>query len=151
MACALPTHDGVVGTRTTLAIVLVVAGLTSACAMGTRTGRLGQLGADANLVTLVVSEDADVVRHECPLVVATGRVLGCQTSQRVDLPTGAVARAVRIVRYTDQLPSALAFEIDLHELCHAVATVQGLDDPCHTGNGGFAQTPYAAPHALFGR
>jgi hypothetical protein len=83
--------------------------------------------------------------------VAAGRVLGCQTSRTVELAGGGVARAVRIVRYTDQMPSALAFEIDLHELCHAVATVQGLDDPCHIGNDGIAQQSYALPRALIGR
>ena len=47
-----------------------------------------------------------------------------------------VARAVKIVRYTDRLPSEMAFEIDLHELCHVVAALQPIADPCHNGNGG---------------
>jgi len=131
--------------------MLLLACVVAGCAAGTRSGRLGQLGPDANLVTLLVSDDVTIVRRECPLVVAAGRVLGCQTSQRVELPTGGVARAIRIVRYTEQLPSALSFEIDLHELCHAVATVQGLDDPCHVGNDGIAQEASASPRALIGR
>jgi hypothetical protein len=140
-----------VGTRATLAAVVVLACVVAGCATGTRSGRLGHIGSDANLVTLVVSEDATIVRRECPFAAAAGQVLGCQTSRAVHLPEGGVVRAVRIVRYTDRLPSGLAFEIDLHELCHAVAAVQGLDDPCHIGNDGVVQHPYAAPRALFGR
>ena len=50
-----------------------------------------------------------------------------------ELPT----RVVKIVRYTDALPSEMAFEIDLHELCHMVAALQPvLRDPCHDGNDG---------------
>jgi hypothetical protein len=41
-----------------------------------------------------------------------------------------------IVRYAETLPSAVTFEIDAHELCHAVAALQLLDDPCHHGNDG---------------
>ena len=137
--------------RATVATLIVLACFVAGCATGTRSGGLGHLGLDAPLVSLLVSDDPDIVRRECPLSVTARRVLGCQTSRMVELPAGGVARAVRIVRYTDQLPSPFAFEIDLHELCHAVATAQGLDDPCHTGNGGFAQTPYGAPHGLFGR
>ncbi len=43
---------------------------------------------------------------------------------------------MKVVRYTDALPSALALEIDALELCHVVATLQAIDDPCHVGNGG---------------
>ena len=139
------------GPRVTLATLVVLACIVAGCATGIRSGRLGQLGPEDTLVSLLVSDDPDVVRRECPLSIAAGRVLGCQTSRTVALPSGANARAVRIVRYADQLPTPLAFEIDLHELCHAVATVQGLDDPCHLGNEGIAQQPYASPRALLGR
>ena len=136
------------GSRATLALVVVLACILAGCATGIRSGRLGDLGRDEALVTLLVSDDPTVVRKECPFAAAAGRVLGCQTSRSVTLPGGAVARSVRIVRYADQLPTSLAFEIDLHELCHAVATVQGLADPCHVGNDGAAQDASAAPRAL---
>jgi hypothetical protein len=120
---------------------------TGCATTGTRSGHLGVLDTDAQLVTLVVSEDSTVVRGECPLV-AHGSVLGCQTSRTVALPDGRSVRLVKIVRFTDRLPSAMAFEIDIHELCHAVAALQGIDDPCHTGNGGVVQHPAALPRNL---
>ncbi len=52
----------------------------------------------------------------------------------------ALVRTVKVVRYTDFLPSALAFEIDAHELCHAIAAFQTIPDPCHVGNEGLAQS-----------
>jgi hypothetical protein len=30
----------------------------------------------------------------------------------------------------------VAFEIEAHELCHAVASLQAMRDPCHDDNGG---------------
>jgi hypothetical protein len=48
-------------------------------------------------------------------------------------------RAVKIIRYADTLPSPVSFEIDAHELCHAVAALQLVDDPCHDGNAGLLQ------------
>jgi hypothetical protein len=44
------------------------------------------------------------------------------------------------VRYTDALPSTMAFEIEVHELCHAVAALQTIDDSCHAENNGLIQT-----------
>jgi len=49
-------------------------------------------------------------------------------------------KMMKVVRYTDALPSALALEIDAHELCHVVAALQPIDDPCHLGNGGVVQS-----------
>jgi hypothetical protein len=49
-----------------------------------------------------------------------------------------------IVRYTDSLPSKLAFEIEVHELCHAIASLQTIDDPCHVGNDGLLTAESAA-------
>jgi hypothetical protein len=46
---------------------------------------------------------------------------------------------MKIVRYAETLPSAVTFEIDAHELCHAVAALQLMDDPCHDGNNGMLQ------------
>jgi hypothetical protein len=34
----------------------------------------------------------------------------------------------------------MAFEIDIHELCHAVAALQPIEDPCHVGNRGFLRS-----------
>ena len=125
--------------------------LTGCATTGTRSGHLGILPRDEQLVTLVVSEDAAIVRGECPRNVAHGNVLGCQTSRKVELPGGRSVRVVKIVRFTDRLPSPMAFAIDIHELCHAVATLQGIDDPCHTGNGGVVQHPAALPRHLIRR
>ena len=125
--------------------------LTGCAATGTRSGHLGILPRDEQLVTLVVSEDAAIVRGECPLNFAHGSVLGCQTSRTVELPDGRSVRVVKIVRFTDRLPSSMAFAIDIHELCHAVAALQGIDDPCHTGNGGVVPHPAALPDNLIRR
>jgi hypothetical protein len=60
------------------------------------------------------------------------------------LSDGRDARVITIVRYTDSLPSKLAFEIEVHELCHAIAPLQSIDDPCHVGNGGLLTADSAA-------
>lgn len=120
----------------------------SGCAAATRTGELGVLPKGERLVSLVVSEDLAIVRGECPLDFRHGGVLGCQTSRQVKLPDGRGVRVVKIVRYSDRAPSPLAFEIDLHELCHAVAALQPIDDPCHTGNAGIVEHPAALPRNL---
>jgi hypothetical protein len=117
-------------------VAIVMVALTG-CAAGTRSGGLGTLPGGERLVTLVVTEDPSMVRSECPF--ALGALLGCQTSRKVALPEGN-ARVVKIVRYTDRVPSELAFEIDLHELCHAVAALQTITDPCHAENGGVARS-----------
>ncbi|MGH7279456.1 MAG: hypothetical protein ACREJG_12325 [Candidatus Rokuibacteriota bacterium] len=83
------------------------------------------------LVTLVVSEDRSVIRHECRGLDPAGAAFGCQRLRSIVLDDGTRVRAVKIVRYTDRLPSPMAFEIDIHELCHAIASVQGVMDPCH--------------------
>lgn len=129
-------------------ILLAPAVALVGCATGMRTGQLGPLGPDAHLVTLVVTDDPAVVRRECPPSFA-GAVLGCQTSRVVQAGHGRVARAVKIVRYAESLPSRLSFDVDIHELCHAIASVQPIDDPCHIGNGGVVQGyPSAAPRSL---
>lgn len=117
-----------------VALVTAVIAL-SGCAAGTRTGRFGPLAGDETLVTLVVSEDLAIVKRECLNVVTRTRLLGCQMSRVIEVP-GLLdpVQTVKIVRYTDALPSKMAFEIDIHELCHAIAAVQGLDDPCHAHN-----------------
>lgn len=118
--------------------ILLVAGaalLLAGCAE-TRSARFGLLAPDEPLVTLVVSEDRETVNRECYDPDGARGLLGCQTSRLVELPGGAQVKVIKVVRYTDSLPSEMAFEIDVHELCHAVAAAQGLEDPCHRENGG---------------
>ncbi len=112
--------------------------LLNGCA-GTRTLQMGVLPNNESLVTLTVTEDRNVVARHCQGAVALGPILGCQTSRTMTMPDGQQIKAVKIVRYTDALPSPMAMEIDVHELCHAVASLQPLSDPCHIGNGGMLQ------------
>jgi hypothetical protein len=125
--------------------LLTVALVLTGCAGGTRIATFGPLAGGAALVTLVVSEDPEVVATHCEPARRTGTVLGCQLSWPVTLDDGRPVRRVKIVRYTDSLPSPLAFEIDIHELCHAVAVLQAMHDPCHEGNGGVAQASLTLP------
>ena len=118
------------------ALLVAVLGLLAGGCASTRTGELGILPSRDPLVTLVVSQQRAVVAQECPQRITATPILGCQTSRPVALPDGLTARVVKIVRYTDVLPSEMAFEIDLHELCHAIAALQPIRDPCHDGNGG---------------
>ena len=115
--------------------------LFTGCA-GTRVAQLGTLPGQQPLVTLVISQDRAVVERECQPALAIGPIMGCQTSRVVTLADGMAARAIRIVRYTDALPSTLALGIEIHELCHAVASLQSLADPCHVGNDGLLQTTF---------
>jgi hypothetical protein len=131
-----------------LLALLTTAVLASGCATTTRSGQLGPLPHDERLVSLLVTDDPAVVRRECPPALI-GSAMGCQTAREVRLASGRTARAVKIVRFADRVPSEMAFEIDIHELCHAVASVQGIDDPCHAGNAGVVQAPSAAPRSLF--
>ena len=70
----------------------------------------------------------------------SARSTAARRSNAVALPDGRTARLIRLVRYTDALPSTMAFEIEVHELCHAVAALQTIDDPCHAENNGLIQT-----------
>jgi hypothetical protein len=90
-------------------------------------------------VTLVVTEDHAVVERECAGIVQQGVVVGCQRSRVVALAGEGTVRVLKIVRFTDALPSPLAFDIDGHELCHAVADLQGIPDPCHDEGDGSVQ------------
>lgn len=119
--------------------LLLIALLLSGCAASTQVIRYGAVVPEAHLVTLVVTESLEVAQAECKdasyPVGAT--LLGCQSMQLLAAPSGEpFVRAVRIVRYTDFLPSQMALEIEAHELCHAVAALQFIQDPCHTGNNG---------------
>jgi hypothetical protein len=120
-----------------LALVAVAA---TGCATGTLVAKFGPLPSGASLMTLIVSENVEVVRRECAEVGVFGRVLGCQSAQPVREANAPLpVRTVKIVRYADTLPSATSFEIDAHELCHVVAALQLMADPCHEGNDGVLQ------------
>ena len=85
----------------------------------------------------VVHEAPD---EEYPAAARLEQILGCQRSTPVPTPEGLPVRALTIVRFAESLPSRVTFEIDAHELCHAVAALQLLRfDPCHEGNGGVVQ------------
>jgi hypothetical protein len=132
---------GVVGAA---AAVLVITG----CATTTRTASFGPLAGGGSLVTLVVTEDLDVVRKECAGVPAKGQMLGCHIARPVAGAEGSTVRAMKIVRYAETAPSPATFEIDAHELCHAVAALQLMKDPCHNGNGGVLQAQESAGVAI---
>jgi hypothetical protein len=122
------------------AVVLLAAG----CATATRVMGMGPLQTGDRLVTVVVSEDRAVVQRECADVPAVGPVLGCHLWRRVTVPGTGLVQLVKIVRFTESMPSALSFEIDVHELCHAIAALQPIDDPCHADNGGVVEAGSAA-------
>jgi len=121
-----------------------VALLLTGCAT-TRMMQMGVLPQGRHLVTLVVTEDRDVVRDECRSVPASGTLLGCHLWHRVMLPDAGEVQLVKIVRYTDALPSPFALEIDVHELCHAIAALQPIADPCHADNDGAIRSAADAP------
>ena len=91
-------------------------------------------------MTVVISEDRVAIDRECGFPLSVGPIYGCQTSLSVALPDGRTARSIKVVRYTDVLPSMMAFEIEIHEFCHAIAALQTIDDPCHAENNGLLQT-----------
>jgi hypothetical protein len=117
-------------------MVIVAVGLMLSGCATTRRAAMGPLPTAEPLITLVVTEDRSVIRDECAGAVDTGSLLGCRVTRRVPL-NGTIVQVMKIVRYTDALPSALAFEIDAHELCHAIASLQPIADPCHVGNDGY--------------
>ena len=121
-----------------------VALLLTGCAT-TRMMQMGGLPQGRHLVTLVVTEDRDVVRDECRSVPTKGTLLGCHLWHRVTLPDAGEVQLVKIVRYTDALPSPFALEIDVHELCHAIAALQPIADPCHAENGGAIRSAADGP------
>jgi hypothetical protein len=128
-----------------LPAVLAALGLLLAgCATPTRVMQMGPLGNGDRLVTVVVSEDRGVVRQECVSIPSAGPVLGCHVWRRISVPGAGAVQLVKIVRYTDAMPSNLSLEIDVHELCHAIAALQPIDDPCHTDNGGIIESAPSA-------
>jgi hypothetical protein len=131
------------------AAMMMAAALTiTGCGTTTRMASFGPLPGGSSLVTLVVSEDLEVVARECAGVVAHGQVMGCQISRPVKGLAGLPVRAIKIVRYAETAPSPVTFEIDAHEFCHAVASLQLLKDPCHEGNGGVLKAQGATSSAV---
>ena len=72
---------------------------------------MGRLPNSDNLVTLVVSKDRRVVEEHCRGALALGPVYGCQVTRHSPLGDGTSVRLIKIVRYTDRLPSEMALEI----------------------------------------
>ena len=130
------------------AIVLGGLLITLAGCATTRRMEMGPLDGVGPLVTLVVTEDRAVVQRECDGIITPGRIMGCRVIRRVKVDEDVTVQAMKIVRYTDSLPSPLAFEIDAHELCHAIASLQAIDDPCHVDNYGFVQASFGSPGLL---
>ena len=112
-----------------VAVLLGVAALVAGCA-GTRSMRVGLLPNSERLVTLVVTQDLQVVRRECLNVQRSGQVLGCQMSHPTSLPGGDAVMLVKIVRYTDALPSAPAFALDAEQVCRTLAVLQSVRISC---------------------
>lgn len=140
MASRLPLLPCVLRRARRFAVLAVLPALALAGCATTRTGAMGLLPNQERLVTLVVSEDKSLIQDHCRGAIAVGPILGCQVTRQSVLPDGSQVRLIKIVRYTDWLPSAMAFEIDLHELCHTVATLQdSMPDPCHAENNGLLQ------------
>ncbi len=114
---------------------LVMSIAVSGCA-GTRTATLGPLGSNQALFTLTVTEDLGRVRQECEVSPRAGeRILGCKKSRLAILASGQVVTRVQIVRYTDALPSDLAFGIDARQLCRTLSGLQAIVDPCEPTTG----------------
>ncbi len=138
MARALPRIHGMAGPRR-VSVALVALLTLGGCATATRTAQMGPLSTGP-LVTLIVTDDRAVVEHECRDVPALGPILGCSIWRTVQPDGRTDVKMMKVVRYTDALPSALALEIDAHELCHVVAALQAIGDPCHVGNGGVVKS-----------
>ncbi len=136
------------GTRGTLVALLLVLAV-GGCAE-TRMADFGPLPGDHRLVTLVVTKDRSVVERECGGVPSIGPMYGCEISRPIALSGGIRMHVVKIVRLTDAIPSEMSFEIEVHELCHAVASLQPIADPCHLENGGLlrAEVPVTPRLAL---
>ena len=126
-------------------LLLVALGvLLGGCASSTRTMDMGPFSSGDRLVTVIVSEDRSVVHRECANIPSAGPVLGCHLWRRVLEPGVGAVQLVKIVRFTDAMPSKLSLEIDVHELCHAIAALQPIPDPCHADNNGIIESAASA-------
>src|SRR5207245_6967038 len=82
-----------------LSTVLVLGIVLSGCA-STRIAEVGTLPNGERLITLVVTENRQVVHRQCQDVPALGPVLGCQTRQALARPTRAALRDGKPAIYT---------------------------------------------------
>ena len=87
------------------ALLVALGLLLAGCATSTRVVQMGPLGNGDRLVTVVVSEDRSVVRQECVNIPSAGPILGCHVWRRVTGPGGGSVQLVKIVRFTDAMPS----------------------------------------------
>jgi len=126
------------------ALLMALGLLLAGCATSTRTMGMGPFGNGDRLVTVVVSEDRAVIRRECVDIPSAGPILGCHLWRRVFEPGVGAVQLVKIVRFTDTMPSTFSLEIDVHELCHAIAALQPIPDPCHADNGGVIESAASA-------
>ena len=125
--------------RTTISLAVLGLGLLAIVLQGCATTgaiQFGELPNHQPLLTLMVSTDPQVIGLACRDAEPTRSGLGCERLVTVPLRGGVTVKAVTVVRYADAAPSALALEIEAHEMCHAVAAVQVIADPCHAGNNG---------------
>ncbi len=113
--------------------VMALVGLTAGCGAVTERIEFGPLTPTDALFTMIVTRDPRLIERECP---APRDPDGCFVWREVRTPGGTTVRAVRMVRVADTLPSPATFEIHAHELCHAIAALQPIADPCHIGNNG---------------
>ncbi|HEY2996272.1 MAG TPA: hypothetical protein VGM22_25945 [Methylomirabilota bacterium] len=126
------------------ALLVALGLLLAGCATSTKSMGMGPFSNGDRLVTVVVSEDRAVVRRECVDIPSAGPILGCHLWRRVFEPGVGAVQLVKIVRFTDTMPSTLSLEIDVHELCHAIAALQPIPDPCHADNGGVIESAASA-------
>jgi len=126
------------------ALLVALGLLLAGCATSTKSMGMGPFSNGDRLVTVVVSEDRAVVRRECVDIPSVGPILGCHLWRRVFEPGVGAVQLVKIVRFTDTMPSTLSLEIDVHELCHAIAALQPIPDPCHADNGGVIESAASA-------
>src|SRR5262249_24993778 len=108
MARGLPSWQRMARMLPALFVGLAV--LLAGCGTSTRMMQMGPLGDGARLVTLVVPEDRAVVRQQCADIPAAGPVLGCHLWHKVSGPGGTPVLLIKIVRFTDAVPSRLALE-----------------------------------------
>ena len=131
-------------TRLVPPLLIALGVLLGGCASSTRVMDMGPFSSGNRLVTVVVSEDPSVIHRECAGIPSAGPVLGCHLWRRVMEPGVGAVQLVKIVRFTDTMPSTLSLEIDVHELCHAIAALQPIPDPCHADNNGIIESAASA-------
>ena len=105
------------------------------CSTVTQTAHVGLLSNRESLVTLVVTEDQDVVSKACNNIP---RVAGCRHAGFTTLDDGTVLRTVKIVRYTDAPPTPATFASEAQQLCEVIAALQSAPVSCHQSHASLA-------------